>query len=51
MTSLETRLKQLLYLDSGAAETDYPKPVAPPQPMPDITADQCAAVDDMAGIE
>jgi len=50
MTSLESRLKALLYADSGAAETDYPKPVAPPPPLPELTADQVAAMDECAEI-
>jgi hypothetical protein len=49
MTSLESRLKELLYLDSGAAETDYPAPVTKPPPMPELTADQCVGMDDTAG--
>jgi len=50
VTSLESRLKELLYMDSGAAETDYPAPVTKPPPMPELTADQCEGMDDVAGI-
>jgi hypothetical protein len=45
-TPLELRLKQMLYEDSHAAETDTPKPEKPVMPLPELTDAACADMDE-----
>lgn len=46
--TLREKLKRLLYQDSHAAEVDSPAPPKEYPPLPPITAEQIAGMDDMA---